>query len=266
MAKPTDEAYEYQEWPALGGPPPKGSVAWVVGVGALEGTGAATAMKFASEGLHVVITGRTEEKLQKVAEAIRAEGGQVSVGVGDVGTEEGLKSSLDIIDSLSEPLVLVAYNAGGSQWRQSHLDMDAEFFEQVWRTNCFGSFLTMREAAQRMVDGKRGGVLLFTGSISGVIARPKLAAYASAKFGQRALAQSMAREFGPRNIHVANLIVHGAIDGHRLNSAFPHAKEARGKDGMVPVELIAQSFWDIACQPRTIWTQEMDIRPWCDEF
>jgi NADP-dependent 3-hydroxy acid dehydrogenase YdfG len=116
------------------------------------------------------------------------------------------------------------------------------------------------------MTARGGGAILFTGSISGMIARPKLAAYASAKFGQRAIAQAMAREFGPRNIHVANVVVHGPIDGDRLNSAFPHAKDARPTDGMVDVEQIAETFWQVLVQPRTAWTQEMDIRPYCEEF
>lgn len=264
MASPTEEAQNFGGWPVGGGAPPAGEVAWVVGVGAKQGTGAAVARRFAAGGLHVVITGRTKEKITEVVEDIRARGGQATAVVGDAGTEEGLRESLATIDGLGR-LAVATYNAGGSQWRSSMLDMDAEFFESVWRTNCFGGFLMGREAARRMV-GSGGGAILFTGSISGVTARPKLAAYASAKFGQRAVAQALAREFGPRNIHVANIIVHGPIDGDRLNTAFPDAKERRPKDGMVDIDQIAETFWQVVVQPRTAWTHEMDIRPYCEPF
>ncbi|MEV4549382.1 SDR family NAD(P)-dependent oxidoreductase [Nonomuraea wenchangensis] len=264
MAQPTEEAQNFGGWPVNGGAPPADGVAWVVGVGAKQGTGAAVARRFAAGGLHVVVTGRTKEKIAEVVEDIRSRGGRATAVVGDAGTEAGLQESLATVDELG-PLVVATYNAGGSQWRSSMLDMDAEFFESVWRTNCFGAFLTGRESARRMV-GRGGGAILFTGSVSGVIARPKLAAYASAKFGQRAVAQALAREFGPRNIHVANIIVHGPIDGDRLNSAFPQAKDRRPKDGMLDIEQIAETFWQVLVQPRTAWTQEMDIRPYCEEF
>ncbi|MFC5830656.1 SDR family NAD(P)-dependent oxidoreductase [Nonomuraea insulae] len=152
----------------------------------------------------------------------------------------------------------------GSHWRSSMLEMDAEFFENVWRTNCFGGFLVGRESARRM-SAAGGGAILYTGSVSGLIARPKLAAYASAKFGQRAVAQALAREFGPRNVHVANVIAHGLIDGDRLNSAFP-AKNRRPTDGMLDIDAIAETFWQVIVQPRTAWAHEVDIRPYCEPF
>lgn len=264
MAVPTDEAQRFDEWPVAGGPPPAGAVAWIVGVGASQGTGAAIARRFAEGGLHVLVSGRTPEKVDAVVEEIRAKGGQATAAVADASTEEGLAPALAALDGLGAPYVTV-YNAGGSQWRPSILDMDAGFIERVWRTNCFGSFVVARESARRMVE-RGGGAILFTGSISGIIGRPKLAAYASAKFGQRGFVQALAREFGPRNLHVANIIPHGPIDGDRLNSQFPHAKDVRPADSMVDIDAIAETFWQVLVQPRTAWTHEVDIRPWCEQF
>jgi NAD(P)-dependent dehydrogenase (short-subunit alcohol dehydrogenase family) len=264
VAAPTEEAQNYTGWPVNGGAPAKGSIAWVVGVGTPQGTGGAIARRFAAEGMHVLVTGRSKDKIEATVDAITNEGGLATAVVADASTEEGLQDALDTLDRFGTPVVTV-YNAGGSQWRQSILDMDGEFFEQVWRTNCFGAFIVARESAKRMSEAG-GGVILFTGSISGVIGRPKLAAYASAKFGQRALSQALAREFGPKNIHVANVIVHGPIDGDRLNTAFPAAKESRPVDGMVSIDAIADTFWTVTKQPRTAWTQEMDIRPYCEPF
>ncbi|MCG2621326.1 SDR family NAD(P)-dependent oxidoreductase [Arthrobacter sp. I2-34] len=261
---PTEEAQYFSGWPVAGGPPPPGSLAWVVGVGSIQGTGGAICRRLAEEGLHVLVTGRTKEKIDAVVEHIQSKGGLATAVVADAGTEAGLADALAKLDELGPPLVTV-YNAGGSQWRSSILEMDSEFFEQVWRTNCFGSFIVGRESARRMTE-RGGGAILFTGSISGTIGRPKLAAYSSAKFGQRAVAQALAREFGPQNIHVANVIVHGPIDGDRLNTAFPTAKERRPVDGMVDIDAIAETFWQVIRQPRTAWTHETDIRPYCEPF
>ncbi|WP_052710758.1 SDR family NAD(P)-dependent oxidoreductase [Pseudofrankia sp. DC12] len=261
---PTDEAQRFTGWPVLGGPPPAGGVAWVIGVGARQGTGAAIARRLAAGGMHVLVTGRTEEKLAAVVADIEDKGGTAASAVADAGTEAGLAGPLAKLDELGPPLVCV-YNAGGSQWRPSILDMDAQFFESVWRTNCLGSFLVAREAARRMT-ARGGGAILFTGSVSGLVGRPKLAAYASAKFGQRALVQALAREFAPRNIHVANVIPHGPIDGDRLNSQFPDAKDRRPVDGMIGIDAIAETFWQLLVQPRSAWTLEIDLRPYCEPF
>lgn len=260
----TDEAQQFTGWPVPGGNPPPGSLAWVVGVGARQGTGAAVARRLAAGGMHVLLSGRTEEKLAAVAEEIEDKGGLATAVVADASSEAGLSDALATLDALGPPLVSV-YNAGGSQWRSSILEMDSEFFENVWRTNCFGGFIVGRESARRMT-ARGGGAILFTGSISGSIARPKLAAYASAKFGQRAVAQALAREFAPQNIHVANVIAHGPIDGDRLNTAFPQAKDRRPVDGMLDIDDIAETFWQVLVQPRTAWTHEIDIRPYCEPF
>lgn len=255
---------ESRHWPLDGGAPPKGSLAWVVGAGAIQGTGGAIVRRLADAGMRVVVTGRTPEKVDAIVRDVTERGGVAIAAPADAGTDEGLQPALDIVRR-EGGLHTAIYNAGGSQWRPSPLDMDTQFFEDVWRTNCLGSFIMAREATRLMLQ-RDGGVLMFTGSISGVIGRPKLAAYASAKFGQRAIAQAFAREYGPKNIHVANIIVHGPIDGDRLNTAFPHAKDKRPEDGMVNIDAIAETFWQVLTQPRHAWTHEMDIRPYCEPF
>lgn len=258
------ESVQPAPWPARGGPPPEGSVAWIVGVGASSGTGGSLVRRYAKAGLTVVVTGRTPEKVHAIVREITDAGGKAVAAPADVGTEAGLLEALEVVKATG-PLSVAIYNAGGSQWRKNPLEMDAEFFESVWRTNCFGSFLMAREAARLMLE-KGGGAILFTGSISGVVSRPKFTAYASAKFGQRAICQAFAREYGPQNIHVANVIPHGPIDGHRLNSQFPNAKEVRGEDGMINPDEIAEAFWTVTTQPRNAWTLEMDLRPYTEPF
>ncbi|RJG03099.1 SDR family NAD(P)-dependent oxidoreductase [Noviherbaspirillum sedimenti] len=237
-------------------------VAWVVGVGARDGTGAAIARRFAAGGLQVAVTGRTAEKIQAVVDEINALGGRAVAALGDASSDQGLANALQIVKQLG-PLRAAIYNAGGSQWRSGILEMDTAFIEDVWRTNCLGGFIVGREAAKLMLPQERGSIL-FTGSISGSVARPKLAAYAAAKFGLRAVAQAMAREFWAKNIHVAHIVPVGPIDGDRLLSRFPDVRERRPPDALIPTEQIAEAFWNVHCQPRSAWTFEMDLRPYCE--
>ena len=246
-------------WPAAGGPPPCGTVAWIVGVGAVEGTGGALARRFARGGMHVVVTGRTTEKLEAVARYIRAAGGEASYVAADASSEESLLRALEHVDGLGR-LGVAVYYAGGAQSRKSVLDMDAAFVEGVWRTNCLGGLVVGREAARRMAGP--GGVILLTGSKSSATARPKQAAYAIAKFGLRAVAEALAREFASQGVHVATVVPDGPIDGERMRAAFPDAKSARGPDSMINIDAIAETYWQLAIQPRTAWTHSMDLRPW----
>jgi len=265
--KPKREPSIYETatlWPVPGGPPPKGSLAWVVGVGAIAGTGGAVARRLARGGMRVALTGRTLAKLEALAKRIGEEGGESLIAPADVSTEEGMRPALDIVRA-EGPLHVVVYNAGGSQWRSSPLEMETAFFEEVWRINCLGAFMVARESTRLMLQ-RGGGVLLFTGSISGVQARPKLAAYASAKFGQRAVAEAFAREYGPKNIHVANMLIHGPIDGDRFNTAWPDAAGRRPIDNMIKVEHIAEVYWQVLIQSRDAWTQELILRPYCEPF
>jgi NAD(P)-dependent dehydrogenase (short-subunit alcohol dehydrogenase family) len=110
------------------------------------------------------------------------------------------------------------------------------------------------------------GTILFTGASGSLRGRAGFAAFAVAKAGLRALAQSMARELGPKGIHVAHLVVDGGIDGARLLARYPERRQQAGPDGLVSVEAIAESYWQIHCQPRSAWTLELDLRPWAETF
>lgn len=246
-------------WPATGGAPPRGAVAWIVGVGAIDGTGGALARRYASEGLHVVVTGRTEARLREVVAAIEAEGGRASAVVADASSEASLLEALQHVDTLGR-LAVAVYNAGGAQSRASITEMDAAFVESVWRINCLGGFVVGREAARRMAGP--GGVVLFTGSKSSDTARPKQAAYAVAKFGLKATAEALAREFNGQNVHVATVVPDGPIDGERMRQAFPDAGSVRGPDSMIGTDALAETFWQLTIQHRSAWTRTLDLRPW----
>jgi len=110
------------------------------------------------------------------------------------------------------------------------------------------------------------GTILFTGASGSLRGRASFAAFAAAKAGLRAVAQSMAREFGPQGLHVAHVVIDGGIGGARLLSRFPELKEERGVDGLLEIEAIAETYWQLHRQHRSAWTQELDLRPWVEKF
>jgi short-subunit dehydrogenase len=130
---------------------------------------------------------------------------------------------------------------------------------------CFAGFLTAREAARRMVT--RGqGTMLFTGATASLRGSANFAAFSGAKHALRALAQSMARELGPRGIHVAHTVIDGAIDTEFIRENFPERYALKEKDGILHPEHIADSYWMLHTQPRDAWTHELDLRPWMEKF
>src|SRR5690606_14274994 len=145
------------------------------------------------------------------------------------------------------------------------LDMDAAYFEQAWRVCCLGGFHVGHEAARRMVPAG-GGTLVFTGATASVKARPPFTAFASAKHALRGLAFAMAREFGPRGLHVAHVVIDGGIAGERLLAAAPGRAEQAGEDGLLDPDAIAAAYWQLCNQHRSAWTLELDLRPWRETF
>ena len=138
-------------------------------------------------------------------------------------------------------------------------------FEDFWRIGCFGGFLVGRETARRLVPLGRGTVL-FTGASGSLRGKPGFAHFAAAKAGLRMLAQSMAREYGPQGIHVAHVVIDGGIDGDRLRRNRPDVIKERGEDGLLGVDAIAETYWQIHRQARSAWAQEIDLRPFKENF
>lgn len=237
-----------------------GETAIIVGVGALRGLGAATARRFAREGFHTVCAGRTAEKLAGVVEAIRAEGGSAEAVVADAARESEVVS---LFADREAPRVVV-FNAGINA-RIPFREVTAAQFEEFWRVCCFGGFLVGREAARRMVPNG-GGTAIFTGASASLRGRDGFAHFAAAKAGLRMVAQSMAREFGPQGLHVAHAVIDGGIDGEKQRGRNPSIADQRGPDGLLDIEAIAETYWQIHCQPRSAWTQELDLRPWRETF
>ena len=241
-----------------------GTVAVVVGVGAQQGTGAALSRRFAREGLHTFVAGRTAEKIEAVAREITNSGGKATAVVADVTVSRDVAQLLDRALDEGGSLDVVAYNAGNNQFSPL-LDMDDAFFEELWRVCCFGGFLVGREAARRMVPRGRGSIL-FTGATASLRARPPFTAFASAKAALRAVVHGMAREFGPQGIHVGHVVIDGVINGEIVNNRFPQIRERLGEDGMLAVDAIADAFWALHVQHPSAWSLELDLRPYKETF
>jgi NAD(P)-dependent dehydrogenase (short-subunit alcohol dehydrogenase family) len=241
------------------------STAVVVGVGPSEGLGGALARRFAREGLHVFLAGRTEERLSRVASEIADRGGAATPVVADATQADDVARLFERAQSAG-PIDLVAYNAGNNYWK-TFLETTPEAFEKIWRVSCFGGFLVGQEAARRMIPRGRG-TILFTNATAALRGKPLFTAFSAAKFGLRSLAQSMARDLGPQGIHVATVVIDGVIDGELVRGSERGRQfaESKGENGLLALDAIADNFWFLHRQDRTTWTQEMDLRPHREPF
>jgi NAD(P)-dependent dehydrogenase (short-subunit alcohol dehydrogenase family) len=239
----------------------------VVGVGAEQGLGAALCRKFATEGYHVFVAGRTAVKLDQVVKTIVTSGGRAEPIVTDTTKEQDVVRLFDCAfaqDADHAEPDLVVFNAGNNR-RLDFRELSADQFEDFWRVGCLGGFLVGREAARRLVPLGRGTVL-FTGASASLRGKPGFAHFAAAKAGLRMISQSMAREFGPLGLHVAHVVIDGGINGERLRNAFPALVTEKGETALLAIEAIAEAYWFIHRQPDTTWTQEIDLRPAAEPF
>lgn len=235
----------------------------VVGVGAPQGLGTAIARRFADGGYAVVIAGRNAAKLQASAEHLRAAGTAVSAVVGDAAVAADVARFAAAAQALA-PLAVAVHNAGSNR-PAPFLQLDAGSFESHWREHTLGGFLVAQAALPALL-AQGGGTLLFTGASGSLRGKANFAAFAAAKAGLRALAQSLAREFGPRGIHVGHVVIDGGIAGDRLLSTFPQLESSRGPDGLLNIDAIADAYWLLHHQQRSAWTHELDLRPWSESF
>jgi NAD(P)-dependent dehydrogenase (short-subunit alcohol dehydrogenase family) len=237
----------------------------VVGVGPEAGLGGALCTRLAREGLRVFVAGRTPEKVESLALSIRNAGGRATAVPTDTTIEKDVVALFDRAETDGEGrLDLVIYNAGNAAMGELH-DMDAGFFERVWRVGCFGGFLVGREAVRRMLPRGRGTVI-FTGATASLRGKATTTAFAAAKAALRSLAQSMARAYGPKGIHVAHVVVDGGIAGDKIIQGIPQFAQAMGEDGLVSLTGLADAYWYLHTQPRAAWTHELDLRTFKETF
>jgi NADP-dependent 3-hydroxy acid dehydrogenase YdfG len=237
-------------------------VALVIGAG--DSTGGAIARRFAREGFAVCATRRDADKLQPMLEEIRAQGGTAYGFASDARKEEEVVALIEKIESEIGPIEVLVFNIGANV-PCSILEETARKYFKIWEMACFSGFLNAREVARRMVARGRG-TILFTGATAGVRGAANFAAFAGAKHALRALAQSMARELGPRNIHVAHIVVDGAIDTEFIRTSFPERYATKDQDGILNPDHIAENYWYLHTQPRDAWTHELDLRPYMESF
>jgi NAD(P)-dependent dehydrogenase (short-subunit alcohol dehydrogenase family) len=233
-------------------------------VGAGDATGSAIARRFAREGYIACVTRRHADKLAPLVARIEAEGGVAHAFGSDARKEDEVIGLFAQIEKEIAPVEVAVFNIGANV-RFPIAEMTAQVYRKVWEMGCFAGFLVGREAARTMLARGRGSIF-FTGATASLRGREGFAAFAGAKHALRALAQSMARELGPKGIHVAQIIVDGAIDTEFIRENFPQRYALKEQDGIVDPEAIAESYWQLHLQPRSAWTHEMDLRPWIETW
>ncbi len=231
----------------------------VAGVG--PGLGESIARKFASEGCNVGLFARSDEYLGELAGELHAEtAGDAAAVPTDVTDESQVESAFERVRETFGPVDVLVNHAGGGGWSGLR-ESSAEEFEDAWRTCAYGAFLCSKRAVSDMVEGD-GGTVIFTGATSAVRGRGGAAGFSSAKFAVRGLAESMARELGPKGVHVA----HAVIDGQILTPDAREQADGRSEDSFLDPDAIAESYWHLVEQDRTAWTLELDLRPAVEEF
>ncbi|HLK26750.1 MAG TPA: SDR family oxidoreductase [Caulobacteraceae bacterium] len=239
-------------------------VCLVVGVG--DGLGSAIARAFAAEGYAVCMTRRARhlKDLEALAGEIRAAGGEAHAFGTDARSEEETEALFAKIEQEIGPLEVVVFNIGANV-RFGIRETTTRVFTKVWEMACFAGFLAGREAAKMMVPRGRG-TILFTGATASVRGREGFAAFSAAKHGLRAVAQSMARELGPEGIHVAHVVIDGAVDGVFIRENRGNVDELLARSEILRPEDIAASYVALTKQPKSAWTHELDVRPWSERW
>ena len=240
----------------------------IFGVGPRQGVGAELCHRAAARGLHVFVNGRTQDKIDAVVADIEAAGGSASAILADVTDATAVNTALEKVAVDKHPLELAIYNAGNNL-PGKFLDVTPEVYEEMWRVCCMGAFL-VSQATLRLMLSQQGSTehqsLLFTGASASLRGKASFSAFASGKGALRMLTQSLAREFGPQGIHVAHVIIDGIIEGEKVRSRFPEYIDGLGEDGALKISAIADAFFALHEQHRTAWTQELDIRPFKENF
>ncbi|HKD20736.1 MAG TPA: SDR family oxidoreductase [Rhizomicrobium sp.] len=243
-------------------PSPRNATAAVIGAG--DFIGSAIAERFAREGYTVVAGRRTAEKLQPLVEKIERGGGRCIGRALDARKEDDITAFLEEADKIA-PLEVCVFNPGANV-NFPVLETTERVFRKVWEMACYAGFLTGREAARRMLAHGQG-TILFTGATASLRGGKGYAAFASAKFGLRAVAQSMARELGPKNIHVAHLIIDAGVDTAFVRERIRERGGEVAVAGIKPDQLmnpasVAEAYWQLHAQTRDAWTFELDLRPY----
>jgi len=243
----------------------KSGVALLVGAG--DAIGAAVARRFAAGGYSVCVARRNSREVPQSCAGDRRNRRHRTRRQCGVRIEETVQALFAEVESELGPVEVCLFNAGANV-KSPLIETSARLFFKAWELACYAGFLTGREAARYMVPRSRG-TILFTGATASLRGGSGFTAFAAAKFGLRALAQSMARELGPKNIHVAHLIIDGAIDSkaiHRRLSAATGMMPDLAPDGLIQTSSVAEAYWALHNQSRDGWTHELDLRPYSERW
>lgn len=233
-------------------------------VGAGDALGGAIARRFAREGYLTCVARRTAGKLADLVASIERAGGAAMAYGCDARREDQVVALFAQIEKEHGPIDVLAHNIGGNV-RESILDATAQKFFKTWEMACMAGFLTGREAARRMVPRGRG-TILFTGATASLRGGVGFAGFSAGKAGLRMVAQSMARELGPKGIHVGHVVVDGAIDTAFIRENFPARYALKEREGILDPDHIANIYWMLHTQPRDAWSFEIDVRPWIESW
>ena len=235
-----------------------GQVAAILGVG--PGLGTAVARRFAREGFAVALMARSEASVAGARKGIEGDGGTALPVLVDAMDPASVEEAFGRVrDEIGDPEVFV-YNAGAFQMG-GILEIPPERFNECFRANCAGAFYAAQQVLPAMIEAERGTILL-TGATASLRGSARFSALAVGKFGLRALAQSMAREFGPQGIHVAHVIIDGQINTPSARERSPEREEHT----MLSPDTIAETYWQLHIQDHTAWTLELDLRPAVEGF
>jgi NAD(P)-dependent dehydrogenase (short-subunit alcohol dehydrogenase family) len=235
-------------------------------IGAGDATGGAIARAFAAEGLVACVNRRATnaEKLESLAQSIRTAGHQAQAFPGDAREEGDVVRIVETIERDIGPIEVAIFNIGANV-NFPITEMTSRVYRKVWEMACFGGFLMGREVATVMLPRERG-TIIFTGATASLRGGSGYAAFAGAKAALRMLAQSMARELGPKNIHVAHSIIDGPIDTDFIATRVPDIDAMRATDAVLSPDAIARAYVMLHNQHRSAWTHELDLRPWTESF
>lgn len=217
------------------------------------GLGHQLASKLADQGLSVGLMARSVDKLESAASTL---GSNVVPLPADVTDADSVEAAVDTLEKTVGPIEFAVFNASAFI-KGSILDFRPADFEQAWRVSAYGGFVFGQAVAKRMVTREKG-TIIFSGATASLRGNAQSFGFSSPKFALRSVTQSMARELGPRGIHVAHVILDGVIKGHK------HADP--GGDAHMDPKDLAEIYMQLHNQPRSTWTQELDVRPWCEKF